>query len=315
MSDLQSRAKALGKVAVLMGGNSAERPVSLNSGNAVYRALEQLNADVSAIDIQGHAIAQLTGNEFDVAFIALHGRGGEDGTIQGVLEWLNKPYTGSGVMASAVAMDKWRTKLIWQAAGLATPAAVLLDEHCDWQRAIIELGENAIVKPAREGSSIGMRRVHSSAELQQSFEYASQYDALVLAEQWITGPEFTVAVVDGQALPAIQLKTPHEFYDYEAKYQANDTQYLLPCGLSADKEVELQRLALKAFDLLGCQGWGRIDVMQDERDGSFWLLEANTSPGMTDHSLVPMAAKAQGTGFGELVVKLLEEAKQRSLDC
>lgn len=305
---------SLGKIAVLMGGNSAERPVSLNSGRAVFNALQNAGADVIAIDIQGHAIAQLTEAEFDIAFIALHGRGGEDGTIQGVLEWLDKPYTGSGVMASALAMDKWRTKLIWQAAGLATPKAVLLDKHCDWQATIELLGNNAIVKPAREGSSIGMRRVHTAEELKKSYEFASEYDALVLAEQWVSGPEFTVAIVDGEALPAIQLKTPHEFYDYEAKYQANDTQYLLPCGLNSEKETELQKLALKAFDILDCQGWGRIDVMQDAGTGSFWLLEANTSPGMTDHSLVPMAARASGVDFPQLVVKLLTEAKQRQAD-
>lgn len=302
----------LGKVVVLMGGNSAERPVSLNSGRAVFNALQNAGADVAAIDIQGHAIAQLTDTEFDVAFIALHGRGGEDGTIQGVLEWLDKPYTGSGVMASALAMDKWRTKMVWQATGLSTPVAFLLDENCDWDHAIKQLGYDAIVKPAREGSSIGMRKVHSAEELKQSYEYAVQFDAMVLAEAWVKGPEFTVAVVDGKALPAIQLKTPHEFYDYEAKYQASDTEYLLPSGLTEEKELELQKLALKAFDVLGCQGWGRIDVMQDAETSEFWLLEANTSPGMTDHSLVPMAAKAVGVEFDQLVIQLLREAKSRA---
>lgn len=301
----------LGKIAVLMGGNSAEREVSLNSGRAVFNALQSVGADVQAIDIQGHAIAQLTEADFDVAFIALHGRGGEDGTIQGVLEWLNKPYTGSGVMASALAMDKWRTKLVWQAAGLNTPKAVLLDQNCDWQKVIADLNFNAIVKPAREGSSIGMRRVHSADELRQSFEYAVQFDAMVLAEAWVSGGEFTVAIVNGEALPAIQLKTSHEFYDYEAKYAADDTQYLLPCGLPPEKERELQAQALKAFELLDCRGWGRIDVMQDQGSGEFWLLEANTSPGMTDHSLVPMAARAMGIGFAELVVTLLHEARSR----
>lgn len=302
----------LGKIAVLMGGNSAEREVSLNSGRAVFNALQSVGADVQAIDIQGHAIAQLTEADFDVAFIALHGRGGEDGTIQGVLEWLNKPYTGSGVMASALAMDKWRTKLVWQAAGLNTPKAVLLDQNCDWQKVIAELNFNAIVKPAREGSSIGMRRVHSADELRQSFEYAVQFDAMVLAEAWVSGGEFTVAIVNGEALPAIQLKTSHEFYDYDAKYAADDTQYLLPCGLSPEKESELQAQALKAFELLDCRGWGRIDVMQDQGSSEFWLLEANTSPGMTDHSLVPMAAQATGIGFPELVVTLLHEARNRN---
>ncbi|UXD86795.1 D-alanine--D-alanine ligase [Thalassolituus hydrocarboniclasticus] len=301
---------ALGKIAVLMGGTSAERAVSLKSGQAVYSALQQSGADVIAIDVQAHAIEQLTNVDFDVAFIALHGRGGEDGTIQGVLEWLDKPYTGSGVMASALAMDKWRTKLIWQAAGLPTPKAFLLNEDSDWSQLIAELNADAIVKPAREGSSIGMRKVHTAEELQDSFNFAREYDGLVLAESWVKGAEFTVAIVDGKALPAIQLKTSHAFYDYDAKYQANDTQYLLPCGLSAEKEQELQQLALKAFDVIGGQGWGRIDVMQDQ-NGRFWLLEANTSPGMTDHSLVPMAAAAVGMSFPELVVHLLTEARGR----
>jgi D-alanine-D-alanine ligase len=301
---------ALGKIAVLMGGTSAERAVSLKSGQAVYTALQQSGADVIAIDVQAHAIEQLTNVDFDVAFIALHGRGGEDGTIQGVLEWLNKPYTGSGVMASALAMDKWRTKLIWQAAGLPTPKAFLLNENSDWSQLIAELNADAIVKPAREGSSIGMRKVHTAEELQNSFDFAREYDGLVLAESWVKGAEFTVAIVDGKALPAIQLKTSHAFYDYDAKYQANDTQYLLPCGLSAEKEQELQQLALKAFDVIGGQGWGRIDVMQDQNE-QFWLLEANTSPGMTDHSLVPMAAAAVDMSFSELVVHLLTEARER----
>ncbi len=302
---------ALGKIAVLMGGTSAERAVSLKSGQAVYSALQQSGADVVAIDIQAHAIEQLTGADFDVAFIALHGRGGEDGTIQGVLEWLDKPYTGSGVMASALAMDKWRTKLIWQAAGLPTPKAFLLNADSDWSHLIDELNTDAIVKPAREGSSIGMRKVHTADELRDSFNFACEYDGLVLAESWVQGAEFTVAIVDGKALPAIQLKTSHAFYDYDAKYQANDTQYLLPCGLPADKEMELQQLALKAFDVIGGQGWGRIDVMQDQ-NGQFWLLEANTSPGMTDHSLVPMAAAAIGMTFPQLVINLLTEARGRN---
>ena len=301
---------ALGKVAVLMGGNSAERPVSLRSGQAVYEALRSVKADVVAIDLQEHSIRQLMDAEFDIAFIAMHGRGGEDGTLQGVLEWLNKPYTGSGVMASAIAMDKWRTKMIWTAAGLPTPKAFLLQKGSDWSQVIAELGHNAIVKPAREGSSIGMRKVGNAHELSDSYEFASQYDALVLAERWIQGAEFTVAIVNGEALPPIQLKTTHAFYDYDAKYQANDTQYLLPCGLSADKESELQQLALNAFNVLGCQGWGRIDVMQDQQ-GNFWLLEANTAPGMTDHSLVPMAARAAGLEFSDLVLTLLQEAKGR----
>ncbi|HUH58060.1 MAG TPA: D-alanine--D-alanine ligase [Pseudomonadales bacterium] len=302
---------ALGKIAVLMGGDSSERSVSLRSGEAVLQALLAAGADAFAIDVQGHAVNQLLDAEFDIAFIAMHGRGGEDGTIQGVLEWLNKPYTGSGVMASALAMDKWRTKLLWSAAGLPTPKAFVLNGNNDWQQVINALNNNAIVKPAREGSSIGMRRVHHSTELQESYQYACQYDAMVLAEAWVSGAEFTVAVVDGEVLPAIQLKTSHEFYDYEAKYQSDDTQYLLPCGLSAEKEQELKDLCLQAFNVLGCEGWARMDVMQDEA-GAFWLLEANTIPGMTDHSLVPMAAKAAGMDMSALVLTLLQEANNRN---
>jgi len=245
-----------------------------------------------------------------MAFIALHGRGGEDGTIQGLLEWLKIPYTGSGVMASALGMDKWRTKLLWQAAGLPTPAAALLDADSDWQAIMDQLGGEAIVKPAHEGSSIGMFKALDAATLQHSYEQAAELDGLVLAERWIQGAEFTVAVLQDQVLPPIQLKTTHSFYDYEAKYEANDTQYLLPCGLSADKEDELKALARKAFDLVGCRGWGRVDVMQDQQ-GGFWLLEVNTSPGMTDHSLVPMAARAVGLAFDDLVIRLLDEVASR----
>lgn len=300
----------LGRIAVLMGGNAAERAVSLRSGEAVYQALQQAGADVIAIDVQGNGLEQITQHSFDLVFNAMHGRGGEDGAIQGALEWLAVPYTGSGVMASAIAMDKWRTKMIWQAAGLPTPKAYLLDQQSDWIEIINALNNNAIVKPAREGSSIGMRRVHNHAELQESYVYASQYDALVLAEQWVSGAEFTVAVVNGEALPPIRLRTSHEFYDYDAKYQATDTEYIMPCGLSPEKEQELKDIVLKAFDILGCEGWGRIDVMQDQQE-NFWLLEANTVPGMTDHSLVPMAAKAMGMDFTQLVLALLQEAKDR----
>lgn len=300
----------LGRIAVLMGGNAAERTVSLRSGEAVYQALLQAGADVIAIDVQGHGLEQITQHQFDLVFNAMHGRGGEDGTIQGALEWLGVPYTGSGVMASAIAMDKWRTKMIWSAAGLPTPKAYLLDQQSDWLEVISALDNNAIIKPAREGSSIGMRRVHNHTELQESYVYASQYDALVLAEQWVTGAEFTVAIVNGEALPPIRLRTSHEFYDYEAKYQSDDTEYILPCGLSAEKEQELKDIVLRAFNVLGCEGWGRIDVMQDQQE-NFWLLEANTVPGMTDHSLVPMAAKAMGMDFTQLVLALLQEAKDR----
>ncbi len=299
-----------GRVAVLMGGVSAERPVSLRSGQAVLEALIAEGVDAVGVDVQGDIAVRLTREHFDIAFIALHGRGGEDGTIQGLLEWLKIPYTGSGVMASALGMDKWRTKLIWRAAGLPTPAAVLLGQQSDWQQVMNELGTDVIVKPAHEGSSIGMRKVHDAQALQDSYQFASQYDALVLAERWISGREYTIALVNGQALPVIQLKTSHEFYDYEAKYESADTQYLLPSGLTAEKENELQQLSMTAFELIGCRGWGRVDVMADA-DGQFWLLEVNTSPGMTDHSLVPMAARAIGMSFSQLVIQLLEEVQKR----
>jgi D-alanine-D-alanine ligase len=298
--------QALGKVAVLMGGTSAERPVSLNSGAAVLKALLELGVDAFAIDIAENAAEQLSQAEFDRAFIALHGRGGEDGTMQGLLELLNKPYTGSGVMASALGMDKWRTKLVWDACQVATPKAFVLEENSDWDSIMQALGGLAMVKPAHEGSSIGMRKVHSSEGLAESYAFASQHDDLVIAEQYIEGKEFTVAILGDEALPAIQLVTSHDFYDFDAKYKANDTQYLLPSGLPDYAEGELQKMALKAFKLVGCNGWGRVDAMQDA-DGNFWLLEVNTSPGMTDHSLVPMAANAGGLNFPALVVNILQQ--------
>jgi len=302
----ESEKETLGKVAVLMGGTSAERSVSLNSGAAILSALLELGIDAFGIDIGENAAVQLSQAKFDRAFIALHGRGGEDGTMQGLLELLNKPYTGSGVMASALGMDKWRTKLVWDACEVATPKAFVLENNSDWDSIMQALGGLAMVKPAREGSSIGMRKVHSSEGLADSYAFASQHDDLVIAEQYIEGPEFTVTILGDEALPAIQLVTTHDFYDFDAKYKANDTQYLLPSGLPDYAEGELQKMALKAFKIVGCQGWGRVDAMQDN-EGAFWLLEVNTTPGMTDHSLVPMAAKAGGLSFPALVVKILQQ--------
>ncbi len=299
----------LGKVAVLYGGNSAEREVSLNSGNAVYKALVQSGVDAIKIDTKDDFIGQLSAHDFDLAFIALHGVGGEDGTIQGMLEFYGLPYTGSGVKASAICMDKWRTKLIWMGLALPTPKFIKADSLDMLKAFSNEVGFPIMVKPALEGSSIGISKVKQASELEAAFDSATSTGSPVLAEQFITGKEFTVAVLGGKALPAIQLKPANEFYDYDAKYLQDDTEYLVPCGLSEDKESELQALAVQAYDALDCSGWGRVDFMQDE-DGQFWLIEVNTVPGMTDHSLVPMAANAAGINFSQLVLSILEAAEK-----
>ncbi|MEH6389042.1 MAG: D-alanine--D-alanine ligase [Pseudomonas profundi] len=296
-----------GKVAVLYGGTSAERKVSLKSGAAVLEALRGAGVDAYGIDAGADLAQQLIANRPDRVFIALHGRGGEDGSLQGLLESLKIPYTGSGVMASALGMDKLRTKLIWRSLELSTPEHALLRDRADCPSIIDSLGTPLIVKPVHEGSSIGMAKVNNLAELEQACDEARAYDDQTLVEQWITGAEFTVAILDGRALPAIRLSTPHSFYDYDAKYLANDTQYQCPCGLPADKEAELAELCLQAFHAVGCRGWGRVDVMQDQA-GRFYLLEVNTVPGMTDHSLVPMAAAAAGMTFTDLVLAILAGA-------
>ncbi len=304
--------QAFGRVAVVFGGNSAEREVSLNSGKTVLAALQRAGVDAFGIDLYGpegelSPVAQLQAERFDRAFLILHGPGGEDGTLQGALEMLGKPYTGSGVAASAIGMDKLRTKLLWLGQGLATPNFAISDDCADLGRVIETLGFPLIVKPAHEGSSIGMSKVHNETELAQALETAAEFDRSVLIEQWMSGDEFTVAVLNGLALPPIQLVTEHAFYDYEAKYLANDTQYRFDHGLSSEKVSELKLLAEKAFAAVGCSGWGRVDVMQDEH-GAFQLLEVNTAPGMTDHSLVPMAAREHGLSFEELVVEILQTA-------
>src|SRR5690606_10964293 len=242
--------------------------------------------------------------QIDRAFIALHGPGGEDGRIQAVLEYLHIPYTGSDVQSSALAMDKLRSKQLWRGAGLPTPDFAVLSESTDWQAVLQELGGEVMVKPAHEGSSIGMARVQSARELQEAYQNAAGYDTSVIAERLITGAEYTVAVLDGVALPPIKLETHHRFYDFDAKYLAEDTRYLYPCQLSAHKEQQLKDLALNAFNAIGCSGWGRLDVMADAQE-NFYLLEVNTVPGMTGHSLVPMAAKAHGLSFAQLVVAIL----------
>lgn len=293
---LKQQLAAAGKVAVLAGGHSSERAISLQSGQAVLNALLALGVDAQLVDPVDMRIADL--RSFDRAFIALHGPGGEDGTIQGLLDYLALPYTGSGVLASAIGMDKLRCKWLWQGAGLPTPAFWVAGE------APVDLGFPVMVKPATEGSSIGMSRVDSPADLPAAIKVASEYDKQVIIEQFIRGAEFTVALLNGRALPSIRLETDNAFFDYNAKYERNDTRYSCPSGLSDEQEAQLQALALKAFDLLDCRHWGRVDVMQN-REGDFFLLEVNTVPGMTSHSLVPMAAKAAGLDFDMLVGHIL----------
>ncbi|MBK9161681.1 MAG: D-alanine--D-alanine ligase [Nitrosomonadales bacterium] len=296
-----------GKVAVLFGGRSAEREVSLKSGAAVLAALQRSGVDAHAFDPAVQNLQALAEEGYDRVFIALHGRFGEDGTVQGALELLGIPYTGSGVLASALGMDKWRTKLVWQAANLPIPPYMLLDEASNWDAAAEQLGLPLFVKPANEGSSVGISKVKAAGQLQAAYREAAKHDRLVIAESFIGGGEYTVAILGEQALPVIKIEPANEFYDYEAKYLRDDTRYLCPSGLSAEREAEMQRLAKQAFALIGGQGWGRVDFLMGE-SGQPYLLEANTSPGMTDHSLVPMAARQAGLGFEQLVLEILELA-------
>ena len=299
-----------GKVALLMGGWSAEREVSLRSGGAVLEALQARGVAVTGIDVGRDVCETLRADGYDRAFIMLHGRGGEDGTIQGLLEIIGLPYTGSGVLGSALAMDKMASKRLWRGMGLPTPEFVTIGSEEELELAGA-LGYPLMIKPAREGSSIGMSRVQDSAQLRNAWVMARQYDQRVLAERWVEGSEYTVAILGEEALPLIRLETPREFYDYEAKYEAEDTGYHLPCGLSPEEEQRLQELSLKAFHAVGATGWGRVDLMVD-RDGQPWLIEVNTVPGMTDHSLVPMAARGAGIDFEELVWRILALTVERS---
>lgn len=296
-----------GKVAVLLGGRSAEREISLQSGKAVLAALRRSGVEAYPFDPASQGLEMLMQQGFKRAFITLHGRFGEDGTVQGVLEWIRLPYTGSGVMASALAMDKWRTKLIWQAAGILSPRYALLQADSDFAAVAEALGLPLIVKPAREGSTIGLSKVFDSKDLEAAYHLAAEHDSLVLAEEFIAGQELTVGVLGDVPLPVVRIEIAGDLYDYEAKYFSNETQYFCPSGLPSDVEEAIQRQALHAYQVLGCQGWGRVDLILTP-SGQFYFLEANTSPGMTSHSLVPMAAKAAGISFEELVVKILELA-------
>ena len=301
-----SNASKFGKVAVLFGGKSAERGVSLDSGNAVLEALLRSGVTAEGFDPQERSITELV--NYDRAFIVLHGRGGEDGQIQGALEWLGLPYTGTGVQGSAIGMDKVKTKQIWQGSELPTAPYRIVTKDSDLQDVVDSIGLPFIIKPVHEGSSIGMSKVEKIEDFAEAIAKATEHDAVVMAEKWITGREFTIVILNGQALPVIRLEPPKDvaFYDYEAKYNRNDVQYGIPCGLTEAEEKQLQALSLRAFQAVGASGWGRIDAMQDA-EGNFWLLEVNTVPGMTSHSLVPKAAQAVGYSFDELCVAILEQ--------
>ena len=299
---------SFGKVAVLMGGRSAEREISLMSGNGVLKALRSKGVDAHPFDPAQRDLFELKREGYARCFIALHGRGGEDGTLQGALEVLGIPYTGSGVMGSAIGMDKWRTKMIWIGNNLPTPRYRILSAGDDWKAVARELGLPLIVKPANEGSTLGLTKVSSVRELPAAYELAARkFRDTALAEQFIDGPEYTAAVLGDEALPLIRIEAPQGNYDYQNKYFTNDTKYHCPCGLPAKKEAELKALTLQAFRAVGCSGWGRIDIMLDAAEKP-WLLEVNTIPGMTDHSLVPMAARATGMSYEDLCVRILETA-------
>ena len=299
--------KQFGKVAVMFGGKSAEREVSLKSGAAVLAALLRSGVDAHAFDPASRGLHELQEQDFQRVFIALHGRFGEDGTVQGALELMGIPYTGSGVLASALAMDKFRTKLVWQAMSLPVPDFELLTATSDWDAVVKKLGLPLFVKPANEGSSVGISKVKNVAELPAAYWEAARHDSIVIAERYIGGGEYTAAILGTQALPVIKIEPANEFYDYDAKYLRDDTRYLCPSGLSAQKETEMQQLALQAFSVVGGTGWGRVDFLKDESD-NIYLLEINTSPGMTDHSLVPMAARESGISFDQLVLDILRLA-------
>ncbi|MBT5098559.1 MAG: D-alanine--D-alanine ligase [Proteobacteria bacterium] len=306
MTDIEQN--DFGKVAVLMGGRSGEREISLRSGNAVLAALVNAGVDAHGIDVDEHIFNRLQDEKFKHAFIALHGRGGEDGCIQGGLEMIGLPYTGSGVMASSICMDKIMTKKIWLAMGISTPRFSEIHDSTKFKDVANHLGLPFIVKPSCEGSSLGIAKITSEAEFVVACLKAHAFSGELMAEEWVQGGEYTVSVLDDEALPVIQLQTPHDFYDFEAKYKSNDTQYLLPCGLEEMAEVQLQVQALQAFRATNATSWGRVDVILDDQ-GKSWFLEVNTVPGMTDHSLVPMAAKHIGIDFQQLVLRILAASR------
>jgi D-alanine-D-alanine ligase len=296
-----------GKVAVLMGGRSAEREISLMSGRNVLEALVRSGIDAHAFDPAERPVFELKAEGYDRVFIALHGRYGEDGTVQGALELMGLPYTGSGVMASALSMDKVRTKLVWIASGLPTPRHQVVSAGSDWRTVAADLGLPLIVKPAHEGSTLGLSKVSRADELPAAFDHAARYDSLVLAEEFVEGDELTAAFLGTTALPLIRIEAPRGNYDYHNKYFSDDTRYFCPCGLQAQEERAIQAMVMHSADVLGCSGWGRVDLIR-RRDGSVSLLEMNTSPGMTGHSLVPMAARQAGIEFDQLVLRILEMA-------
>ncbi|MDP9064552.1 MAG: D-alanine--D-alanine ligase [Pseudomonadota bacterium] len=301
-----------GKVAVLFGGDSTEREISLLSGQAVLDALRRRGVDAHPFDPRDRPVQQLVNDRFERAWIALHGPGGEDGMMQGALEWLGIPYTGSGVLASALTMDKLKTKRVVVGAGYAAPEYAVLGGIAALSAALVSVGLPLMVKPASQGSSVGITKVKSAAEFAAAYEAARAVDPIVFAERFIAGDEFTVAVVGDEALPSIRIQPATEFYDYEAKYFRDDTQYHCPAGLEASAEEQLREAALAAFRVTDCFGWGRVDFMRDAVTQKFFFIEINTTPGMTGHSLVPMAARQAGMGFDELVWRVLESSLARS---
>ena len=302
-------ADRFGKVAVIYGGWSAEREVSLDSGSAVLTALQSQGIDAHGLDLSRDDLVQeLQNGSYDRVFNVLHGRGGEDGTLQGLLEFLQLPYTGCDVRASAVSMDKLMTKQFWLGQRLNTPDYEMLVEDSDFDAVTERLGLPLMVKPADEGSSVGMSKVSQQDQLESAYQRASQYDCPVFAEQWVEGVEYTVSILGDDVLPVIRVETDSVFYDYEAKYQSDDTRYICPCGLDEANESQIQLLAKQAFDALGAKGWGRVDLMRDAQ-GRDWLIELNTVPGMTSHSLVPKSAEAAGMSFEQVVVRILESAR------